>query len=171
MHRSYTNQDHYLPCHTSGQLLNWVRNKRARIHLIGRGTHPSSIIYAKLPRDLFNTSMFVEPWTRRANRGVEVGRSRVIGAAPCFDILSIRSFYSEVKGRSPKLCRRPSCSAFVTGPSDSRSRVSMVHVWYINPHVRSKFVNTHVHRPPWSEPRCGTSARPPIPASVNHNGS
>jgi hypothetical protein len=91
------NQEGYLLCHTSGQLLTWVKNKRARIHLIGRGTHPSSNIYAPVPRDLRSTSMFVKGCTRRANRGTEVGRSWVTTCfdITCFDILVYIYFHTD----------------------------------------------------------------------------
>ena len=92
MLRSYTNHERYLRCHMSGQLLNWTKNMIATIHLTGRGTHPSSIVYATIPRNLLNTSMFVEPCEKRARRGTEVGRRRATSAVPCFDILVYTTF-------------------------------------------------------------------------------
>ena len=97
--RSHMNQERYLRCHASGQLLNWVKNKTARIHLIGRGTHTSSKTYATFPRVLVNTSILVEPCARSANRSIEVGKSRVIACFDtCFDILVQIIFHTDKSG-------------------------------------------------------------------------
>src|SRR5258706_5747384 len=57
--RPYMNQERYLRCHISGQLLNWTKNKTAIIHLIGRGTHSSSNTYATVAMNAVNTFMLV----------------------------------------------------------------------------------------------------------------
>ena len=122
----YTNQECYSQCHTSGQLLNWVKNKRAIIHLIGRGAHPSSTIYEIVPMYLRNTLIFFMAGTRRANRGMEVRRSRVIRAVPRFDILVYTVFYSLPHRRSRVLM--PSMSALSGSQNVCRAQVLRITI-------------------------------------------